>query len=128
MSNPERPPEHWDEFEAMIDLHKFYFDQILKSAGVGLATVTALTAFIAKDLKSAETALLALPMLFAAAAGAVFWVGSRKAREFSHDVDTLRTAWGYRWRPHTELLGWMALIFAVTFSLLAVGMAVYLLR
>ncbi len=127
MTDKETPGQHWDEFEAMIDLHKFYFDQILKSAGVGLATVTALTAFIVKDLKGGESALLALPMLFAAAAGAVFWVGSRKAREFSQDVDTLRTEWGYRWRPHTELLGWMALIFAVTFSLLAVGMAVYVI-
>ena len=131
---PEPRAEHWDEFEAMIDLHKFYFDQILKAAGFALATIAALTTYIVKTMvlpshgSDPASILLVLPFLFSAATAAVFWVGARKAREFAADVDHLKSEWGFQWRPHTELLGWMSLIFSVIFSLLAMGMAGYWLR
>lgn len=130
MSTPDQTTseEQWNQFEAMIELHKFYFDQILKAAGFALATVSALTTYIVRTIAptgSARAPLLLLPIVFAGATAAVFWIAVKKTREFSADVVALQTTWGYRWRPHTELLSLMALVFAVIFSMLALGMGVY---
>ena len=118
--------EHWDEFEAMIDLHKFYFDQILKAAAFALVAISALTTYILQGmphgtLGGPPKSLMVLPILMSAATAAVFWIGAGKAREFARDVKKMQELWGFGWRPHTELLGWMALVFAVIFSLLTVG-------
>jgi uncharacterized membrane protein YbhN (UPF0104 family) len=118
-------PSEWDQFKELIDLHKFYFDQILKGAAFSFAIVGGISSYIlTNNIRDPRTLVIALmvPALLSLGTCFVGAVGSIKVRELGNQVRASQKKLGLTWRAHAEILFWMCAPLAALFFLIAVGL------
>jgi hypothetical protein len=117
-------PAHWSQFEKLVDLHKFYFEYLIKAAAFSFGTIgVILTYVISAGLRDNRVSLaLLLPILLSIGTCAVYCLGFFNSLDFTKKVQYIQTLLHLEWRLHTTMLSWMSAIFAVSFFLLSVGL------
>lgn len=124
--NPE--PPKWSQFEKLIDLHKFYFENLIKAATFSLGIIGAILTYAIGTLKNGarnEVILILLfPTLLSAGSFFVYLLGCWKTYDLNQKVDLLKGKknLNLEWKPHTEILIWMCGIFALLFLILTIGL------
>jgi hypothetical protein len=123
--NDEREDE-WHQFEKLIDLHKFYFENLIKSASFSFGIIGAfLTYLISANISISLIGLaLWLPFLLSIWTFFIFCFGIWKTRDLSRWVHKYQKKLGIIWRPHAETLFYMSIAFAFLFLLVTVGLGV----
>lgn len=105
----------WAEYDRLIGLQTFYFEYLLKAAGFSFGLIGAIMAYVIDErLKASEApwVALALPTLISLGTCVVFCLGVWKTWDFSAKVCAAQQRLGVEWRPHVEVLVWMAAVFA----------------
>ncbi|MFM2465126.1 hypothetical protein P0D87_15895 [Paraburkholderia sp. RL17-368-BIF-A] len=126
-----RSPLEWEQFKELIELHKFYFENISKSAAFVFGLVGAIVSYvIATDIRDRYrlAAAMTVPILLSVGASAIGLLGAVKLRDLSEKVTNLQSELGLSWRPHSEVLPLLSAIFAVLFFLVACGLTVIVLH
>lgn len=121
----------WEQFRELTELHKFYFEHIIKATAFGFGFVGAIVSYvIATDIRDRHrfAAALAIPILLSISACLIGALGAVKLRELSRQVSGLQRELGLSWRPHAELLPLMSGIVAVLFFMAACGLVVIVLN
>ncbi len=123
---PEENVPGWEQFKQQVDLHKFYLEQIVKSASVALGIVGAIVTYVLAKWPGRGPLWMALvpPLVLSAGAAWIFAIGAQKANAFASEVRSLQARLRLPWRPHAELLGCMSVIFAAVFAAVSLGLAV----
>jgi len=119
-------PSKWDQFEKLIDLHKFYFENLIKAAGFSLGLIGAIFTFVfaAKfEGEMTKRIALGLPVVISLGTLAVFCVGIVKTLDLAANVRKVQKGL-VEWRPHAEILVWMCGVFALVFLATSVGLLV----
>ena len=114
----------WAQYKELIELHKFYFEHLVQTAGFSFGVIGAVFAYVIKArLKATQVRLaLVVPLLLSLATSIVFGIGIDKNRDFSAKVQTLQSQLGLIWRPHAEILEDMAIVFTIIFSFISIGL------
>jgi len=121
----------WEQFRELTELHKFYFEHIIKATAFGFAVVGAIVPYIiATDMRDRHrvAVALAIPILLCISACLIGVLGMVKLRELSQQVNRLQRELGLSWRPHAELLPLMSGSIAVLFFMMACGLVVIVLN
>lgn len=115
----------WVQFEKLIDLHKFYFENLIKAATFSFGIVGAIFTYVINAELSASLVRvsLVLPLILSAGTCVIFYRGSRQAREFSGWVRNMQKDIPLGWRPHAETLPQMCNIFSLLFLAVSLGLA-----
>jgi len=121
----------WDQFEKLIDLHKFYFENLIKSATFSFGIVGAIFTYVIKTNLSIELIRLSLllPLLLSGGTCLMFFYGIKLARSFSDSVEKMqKTNLGIAWRPHAEILPEMCKLFSILFLIVSIGFLIVILH
>jgi hypothetical protein len=116
--------DEWRQFEKLIDLHKFYFENLIKSASFSFGIIGAFLAYLitAKISISLIGLALWLPFLLSIWTFFIFGFGIWKTRDLSRWVHRYQKRLRIIWRPHAETLFYMSIAFAILFLLVTVGL------
>jgi hypothetical protein len=119
-----------DEFGKLIGLHEFYLDIGTKTAFGSFAIIGAIITYLSQSEVSTTAIRIALSLPFVLSLGnaIVFLAATRYAIEFKHQVEAVQRRLGVTWRPHVELIVGMTLVIGVLFAVVAIGLAVLLLK
>jgi hypothetical protein len=121
------PPAEWEQFRELIELHKFYFANIIKGATFAFGIVGAVVSYVItssiRDSPGVWIAL-AIPILLSFSTSFVALLGAIKTYDLSAQVQTMQSKLKLAWRPHSEILPWITGVFAVLFFAAAVGLVV----
>jgi hypothetical protein len=120
----------WEQFRELTELHKFYFEHIIKATAFGFAVIGAIVSYvIATDMRDRQrvAVALAIPILLCIASCLIAVLGAVKLRELSRQVHRLQRELGLSWRPHAELLPLMSWSMAVLFFVTACGLVIVVL-
>lgn len=114
----------WAQFEKLIDLHKFYFENLIKSASFSFGIIGAILTYIISAELSNNLARLALqfPFLLSVGSFIIFCFGIWKTWDLSNWVKHHQSKLGIDWRPHAETLTYMSIAFALLFLLVTIGL------
>ena len=128
-SDKDTPP--WAEYDRLIELHKFYFEYLLKAAGFSFGLIGAILVYVIearlRDSPQVWVAL-ALPNLISLGTCIVFCLGAWKTADLAARVREAQVRLGVPWRPHAEVLVWMSAIFALLFLVVFLGLVVVSLQ
>ena len=119
----------WQQYDKLIDLHKFYFENLLKSSSYSFGIIGAILTYIINAKLSLEQIHLALqfPLLLSIGTFVIFCFGIWKTWEFSRWVIRFQDILfegkpnAVKWRPHAETLFWMSIVLSFLFLLLSIG-------
>jgi hypothetical protein len=121
------PPAEWEQFRELIELHKFYFANIIKGAAFSFGIVGAVVSYvIASSIRDSAGVWIALavPILLSFSTSFVTLLGAIKTYDLSVQVRTLQYKLNLAWRPHSEILPWITGVFVALFFAAAVGLVV----
>jgi hypothetical protein len=122
-----------EQFKEMTALHQFYFEHIIKAAGVAFGIIGAVLVYVLNSsIRERVWVALGIPILLSAGTFGVTVLGMVKTCDFAKRVKRVQHELGLSWRPHAEVLpmisGLLALLFlAATIGLLVVSMCPELL-
>jgi len=114
----------WLQFEQLIDLHKFYFENLCKSASFSFGIIGAILTYVISAKLSENLIRLALQLPFLLSIGTfiMFCFGTWKTWDLSNWVKHHQAELGIDWRPHAETLTYMSIAFALLFLIVAIGL------
>jgi hypothetical protein len=117
--------DDFKQYMELIDLHKFYFSQIITAAGFCLGVTGAIFTYVVTTALHHDQIRLALiaPLIVSVGAAVVFGLGIIKAIEFANVVKISQRQLNLAWRPHAEILVWMAIVFCILFFCMSIGLA-----
>ncbi len=112
----------WLQFEKLIDLHKFYFENLIKSASFSFGIIGAILTYVISAELSENLIRLALQLPFLLSIGTfiIFCFGIWKTWELSNWVKQHQSRLKIDWRPHAETLTYMSIVFALLFLLVTI--------
>jgi TRAP-type C4-dicarboxylate transport system permease small subunit len=112
----------WLQFEKLIDLHKFYFENLIKSASFSFGIIGAILTYVISAKLSENLIRLALQLPFLLSIGTfiMFCFGTWKTWDLSNWVKHDQAELGIDWRPHAETLTYMSIAFALLFLIVAI--------
>ncbi|TRT42731.1 MAG: hypothetical protein EWV85_24685 [Microcystis aeruginosa Ma_QC_C_20070703_M131] len=112
----------WLQFEQLIDLHKFYFENLIKSASFSFGIIGAILTYVISAKLSENLIRLALQLPFLLSIGTfiMFCFGTWKTWDLSNWVKHHQAELGIDWRPHAETLTYMSIAFALLFLIVAI--------
>ena len=119
------PPAEWDQFRELIELHKFYFEHIIKGAAFSFGIVGAVVSYVvASNIRDSSGVwiALAIPILLSVSTSFVAFLGAVKTYDLSVRVRAMQSRLGLDWRPHSEILPWITGVFAALFFVSAIGL------
>ena len=108
----------------MIDLHKFYFEHLIKATVYLLGIIGAIVTYvITNKLNDPELIRigLMLPAFVAFGTTCIFGIGSLKMHQFAMTVKSFQVKLQLSWRPHTEILFLMCIFFGALFGIITIG-------
>lgn len=120
----------WTQYDRLIDLHKFYFENILKAASFSFTIIGAILTFTINSKLSSTQIQMALkfPFLLSIGTCVIFVIGIFKTQEFAVWVKKFqenlfknKSENTVKWRPHAETLNWMSWLFAALFGILTIA-------
>jgi hypothetical protein len=116
----------WTQFEKLIDLHKFYFENLIKAAIFSFGIIGAIFTYAIKaELSPSLVRIsLVLPLILSIGTCLIFYRGIAMAQEFSNWVEMMKEEISLKWRPHTETLPQMCQIFSLLFLIVSIGLTV----
>lgn len=114
----------WLQFEKLMDLHKFYFENLIKSASFSFGIIGAILTYVISARLSDNLIQLALQLPFLLSIGTfiIFCFGIWKTWDLSNWVKQHQSRLGIDWRPHAETLTYMSIAFALLFLLVTIGL------
>jgi hypothetical protein len=131
IESPHDEPAEWEQFRELIELHKFYFENIIKAAAFAFGFIGAVVSYvIATDIRDRYrfAAAMTIPIVLSVSAGLLGLIGAVKLRELSQQVSGLQSKLRLAWRPHAELLPLMSGIIAILFFIVACGLVAVVLN
>jgi hypothetical protein len=120
----------WNQYDRLIDLHKFYFENILKAASFSFTIIGAILTFTINSKLSSTQIQIALkfPFLLSIGTCVIFVIGIVKTKQFEEWVKKFqenlfenKSEDTVKWRPHAETLNWMSWLFAILFGILIIA-------
>jgi hypothetical protein len=116
----------WTQFEKLIDLHKFYFENLIKSATFSFGIIGAIFTYVIKAelSESLVRVSLLLPLILSIGTSVIFFGGIDKAKEFNKWVKQIKGEIPLTWQPHAETLFQMCLIFALLFLAVSICLTI----
>jgi hypothetical protein len=113
----------WLQFEKLIDLHKFYFEHLIKASSFSFGIIGAILTYVISAKLSVNLMRIALQLPFVLSIGtfSLFSFGIWKNWELSKWVKQHQTELGVNWRPHAETLTYMSIAFAIAFLLITIA-------
>ena len=120
----------WNQYDRLIDLHKFYFENILKAASFSFTIIGAILTFTINSKLNSKQIQIALqfPFLLSTGTCAIFVIGIVKTKQFEEWVKKFqenlfknKSENTVKWRPHAETLNWMSWLFAALFGILIIA-------
>ena len=123
-SRPLKPMTLKDQFDSMTALHQFYFEHIIKAAGFSFGLIGAALMYVINSAIRGHLVWVALgiPILLSAGTFGVLVLGMVKAHDFAQKVKGVQADLGLSWRPHAEVLPWMAGLLAILFLTATIGL------
>ncbi len=120
----------WNQFEKLIDLHKFYFENIIKAAAFSFGIIGAIFTYVIKAelSESLIRVSLVLPFILSAGTCLVFDRGITQANQFSNWVDSMMIDNQLNWKPHAEILPEMCKLFKWLFLAISFGLVVVFIK
>jgi len=119
-------PSLWTQYERLIDLHKFYFENIIKAVSFYLGIEGAILTYIISVSKNFDDdntmhLMLAFPLLFSIGATVIAAVGIVQTKDLSRTVNQVQEELQIGWRPHAEVLVFFTILFTILSLLVSVG-------
>jgi uncharacterized membrane protein YeaQ/YmgE (transglycosylase-associated protein family) len=122
------PPSEWEQLREMTDLHKFYFELIIKNTTFIFGIIGAIISYlVTSDFQDTHRLWIALfiPISLSIGTGSIGIIGAIKAYELSKKVKEKQHILGLSWRPHAEILpmslaGLALLFFVIALTLILV--------
>lgn len=114
----------WLQFEKLVDLHKFYFEHLIKAASFSFGIVGAILTYAIKagfGSPHQVKFVLCLPFLLSFGSFALFGIGCWLTWDLNMKVNSLQTELDLKWKPHSQVLIWMSVVLAILFLFLAMG-------
>jgi len=123
-------PCEFEEFQELIELHKFYFELLITSTSFYLGIVGAMLAYVAKgDLSEQRVRLsLAIPVIFSIAACVGYGGGYFKLQELATWVLCCKATLELGWAPHSELVARLSLLFSAVAALVSIALIAILVK
>ena len=118
-------PTDWEQFRELIELHKFYFTNIVKGAAFSFAVVGAVVSYVVgSDIRDGwgVTVAFAIPVLLSFGTSLLALLGVIKTRDLYVQVRQVQKRLGLSWRPHSEVLPLIAGVIAALFLAATVAM------
>lgn len=114
----------WSQLDKLIDLHKFYFENMIKAAAFSFGAIGVILTYVISTGLRDDRASLALlfPILLSIGSCAAFCIGFFHSLDFTKQVQRIQASLNLKWQLHTVMLSWMSAIFALSFFLLSVGL------
>ena len=125
-SAPAQPSE-WDQFREMTELHKFYFELIIKNATLVLGIIGAIISYlVTSNFQGTHKLWIALFIPIVTSFGTAFIgiVGAVKAYDLSKRVKEKQEFLGLSWRPHAEILPMSLIGLALLFLVIAITLII----
>lgn len=118
--------QKWLDFEQLIDLHKFYFENLIRAASFSFGIIGAFLAYIISIGNTLNEDLIKIIVIFpislSIGTSLIFAIGILKTIDLSRWViHYQKHELHLRWRPHAELLIWMSVIFTFLFLSISIG-------
>jgi hypothetical protein len=114
-----------EQFKHMTDLHQFYFEHIIKAAGVSFGILGAVLVYVINSgIRVHVWVALGIPILLSAGTCIVMLLGMVKTCDFAKQVKGVQAHLGLSWRPHAEVLPWIAGLMAILFLTATIGLIV----
>ena len=120
----------WTQFEKLIDLHTFYFENLIKSATFSFGIIGAIFTYVIKAelSESLVRVSLLLPLALSIGTSVIFFRGIDKAKEFNTWVKQMQAEIPLTWRPHAETLYQMCQIFVLLFLTISICLTIVFLN
>lgn len=115
----------WEQFRELIEMHKFYFENIIKSGIIILSIIGAVSSYvIGSNIRNRQELIFAfcVPILMSLGGIIISSVGTFKVLDLSKQVNKLQASIGVSWKPHSEILPLLTLLFSALFLLSILGM------
>jgi hypothetical protein len=130
MRDPLQPPSEdipslWTQYEKLIDLHKFYFENIIRAETLYLGVEGAILTYIigAKFDEKLIPIVLIFPLLLSIGALIISAIGMLQTRDLSSTVNRLQEELHISWRPHVEVLVYLTTVFTILSLLATAGIS-----
>jgi hypothetical protein len=113
----------WSQFEKLIELHKFYFENLIKAASFSFGTIGAILTYVlgAKLSNNVVGPALQLPFILSIGSFLIFAFGAWKTLDLHNWICIFQAKLSIEWRPHAETLVFMSAAFALLFLVAAIG-------
>src|SRR4051794_4012413 len=88
------PPAEWEQFRELIELHKFYFENVIKGAAFSFGIVGAVVSYVmASSIRDSPRVwiALAIPILLSFSTCFVALLGAVKTYDLSTQVQTMQS-------------------------------------
>ena len=120
----------WLQFEKLIDLHKFYFENLIKAASFSFGIIGAILTYALSAKASPHVFRLALSLPFLLSIGSflMFAFGAWKTWDLHKSIMNHKKRLSLNWRPHAETLVFMSILFALLFLIVTMGLGVLILH
>ena len=98
----------WSQYRQLTDLHKFYFENIIKSASFSMGIIGAITTYAVSASASEKTSigllpiLLLFPAIVSGGSACIYLLGTWKAWDLSKSIQRVQRRLDVDWRPHAE--------------------------
>ena len=113
----------WKQFEKIVELHSFYFENLIKAASFSFGIIGVILTYLVKlkidsGIENGEDlfkSILQVPFILSIATSAIFAIGTWKTWQFSRWVIDFKDKHNFEWRPHAEALAYMSFAFFCAF-------------
>jgi hypothetical protein len=125
----EAPEYIWKQFEKIVDLHSFYFENLIKAASFSFGIIGIILTYLVKikidsGIKNGGelfASVLQIPLILSIGTSIIFAIGTLMTLDFYNKVKDFRRDYHFKWRPHVEILSGMSFVFFILFAIIAVG-------
>jgi hypothetical protein len=119
----------WKQFEKIVDLHSFYFENLIKAASFSFGIIGIILTYLVKIKIDSGTknggqlfaSALQIPFVLSIFTSIIFAIGAWMTWDFYKKVKGFHNKYGFEWRPHVEILSCMSIVFSILFFIIAFG-------